>query len=474
MESQKHTPRFPYAMGVLQIEDSKFELLRNYLASKGAKFEDRPHQVFLARLPNVVVNLYNSGKIVLGGNASAQAQFEAEVTALLNATPVEKKAKELPELNITGTRIGMDEVGKGDYFGPLIACAVMVTESQAERLRDLGVRDSKTLSDTTISNLAVKINRILVPQQIRIVPISPVKYNIRYEEMGHNVNRVLGWAHARALEDVLAFKERCELAIADQFGDESYIVNALMARGQHIELRQTPKAEREISVATASVLARDALLKSFLELHQEYGQPFPRGASNVEEFAKDLTKRYGAGVLLATAKAHFATTARVLGEHPLDLSGLVSHQRMTTSPAQTERLFLEVFSLISSFEIDLRDFIEQKLREYYGDAWWTKGVEENIRSKAEKLQRQENEKGRDARAVDCLEFSHYEYILNSKENWTPVFQPVFNNANLMLAKLRALAELRNPVAHSRSYRRDDKMAALASISWLREKMNARV
>jgi len=185
----------------LQIDSQQFDALRAALKSKGFEFEDRPHQVFLARGQGIVVNLFQSGKVVLGGPLDKQA-LATEILTALGARLVPTSSKELPPLDVQGTRVGMDEVGKGDYFGPLVVCSVLITDKQADLLRGLGVRDSKTLGDTTIANLAVSIRRLLPPDQVKLVSLAPVRYNLLYEKMT-NVNRVLGWAHAAALEDVL-------------------------------------------------------------------------------------------------------------------------------------------------------------------------------------------------------------------------------------------------------------------------------
>jgi ribonuclease HIII len=463
-------------VNTFEIEANQFEPLREALRAKGFTFEDRPHQVFLARGGGVVVNLYQSGKVVLGGDPGKQAPIVAMLSDL-GSREVVKEVKELPPLIVEGTRVGMDEVGKGDYFGPLVVCAAQVTNSQAQRLKDLGVRDSKTLGDTTISNMAVKIRKVLLPDQIKILLLAPVRYNLIYEKFGSNVNRVLGWAHATALEDVLtSSREPCKLAIADQFGDQSYIESMLKRRGQQVELIQTPHAERDAAVATASILARDALLKSRLEMREEYSEEFPLGSTHVEEFAKRLVKRLGPGALLATAKIHFQTTNRILGgsadlkpqlrtlEAESELDSGIGRIRVETSR-------LEGYSLLDSFEPELRAFIRGELQRVYGEEWWTRGVPKEIRDKAEKRRRQEAEKGRDADVMDCLDFPHYELILR-RDNWEPVFKAVFQDDNSLLARLRPIQDIRNPVAHTRGLSRGDKATLIGAIEWMRAKMAA--
>ena len=456
----------------LDLERAKFDEFRTRLGALGFSFENRPHQVFLARGDGIVVNLYESGRVVLGG----AAERHAPVTAILEQLGVrftQRATPRLPPLDFHGTRVGMDEVGKGDYFGPLVVCAALTTEPQAAELLGIGVRDSKMLGDTTISNLAVKIRRILLAEQIRIIRLQPVRYNLLFERM-RNVNRVLGWAHATSLEGVLAFREPCNLAIADQFGDESYIEDSLKKRGKKVRLIQIPKAEREIAVATASVLARDDLLRARLAMREEYGEDFPLGASNVEEFAKRLVGRLGTGALVATAKVHFTTTGRVLGTGS-SLSPQVrtlAAQAMipsATGPVRVDTSRLEAYSLLDSFEPELRAFIREELRRTFGEEWWTRGVPREIREKAENRRRQEADKGRDADVMDLLEFSHYELIMHG-ENWKSVFKPVFQDGNSLLARLRPIQDIRNPVAHTRALSPTDRATLIGSIGWMKAKI----
>ncbi len=148
-------------------------------------------------------------------------------------------------------RIGIDESGKGDYFGPLVIAAVFVTPTTQTDLSLMQVRDSKKLSDGRVREMAPDI-RLLCPHSI--VAIGPQRYNELYTKI-RNLNRLLAWGHARALENLLQQVD-CSLAIADQFGDEQLILNALQEKGKQIRLVQRTKAESDLAVAAASILAR--------------------------------------------------------------------------------------------------------------------------------------------------------------------------------------------------------------------------
>ena len=122
---------------------------------------------------------------------------------------------------------------------------------------------------------------------------------------------MLGWGHARAIENILSTQD-CSFAIADQFGDESLINNALMEKGRNIDLQQRPKAESDIAVAAASIVAREEFLNRLDILSNSVGIELPKGASNkVVTTAIELTKQFGIEKLQTIAKLHFKTTEQV-------------------------------------------------------------------------------------------------------------------------------------------------------------------
>ena len=207
-------------------------------------------------------------------------------------------------------RIGIDESGKGDYFGPLVIAAVFVTPALEQDLALMQVRDSKKISDGRILEMAPDI-RLLCPHSL--VAIGPQRYNELYAKI-KNLNRLLAWGHARALENLLQQVD-CDLAIADQFGDERLILNALQEKGKQIRLVQRTKAESDLAVAAASILARADFLQRLDRLSQELSTTLPKGASAAVELAgRMVVKKYGRDRLGSVATLHFKTTKQVLGE----------------------------------------------------------------------------------------------------------------------------------------------------------------
>ncbi len=206
-------------------------------------------------------------------------------------------------------RIGIDESGKGDYFGPLVIAAVFVDATTQGELRLMEVRDSKKLSDGRVLEMAPDIKTIC-PHSV--IAIGPQKYNELYAKI-KNLNRLLAWGHAKALETLLERGITCERAISDQFGDERLILNALQEKGRKIGLEQRPKAESDLAVAAASILARAEFLIRLKRLSSEVGTTLPKGASPaVELAAKMVIKKHGQDRLGSVAKLHFKTTKAVL------------------------------------------------------------------------------------------------------------------------------------------------------------------
>jgi ribonuclease HIII len=206
-------------------------------------------------------------------------------------------------------RIGIDESGKGDYFGPLVIAAVFVDAITQDELKLMGVRDSKKVSDGRILEMAPDIKTIC-PHGI--IAIGPQKYNALYSKI-KNLNRLLAWGHAKALENLLERGVPGERAIADQFGDERLILNALQEKGRTIVLEQRIKAESDLAVAAASIVARAEFLIRLKRLSDEVGTTLPKGASpSVELAAKMIIKKHGRERLGSVAKLHFKTTQSIL------------------------------------------------------------------------------------------------------------------------------------------------------------------
>lgn len=217
-------------------------------------------------------------------------------------------AENSPKASSPAGRIGTDESGKGDYFGPLVVAAVWADEEIEEKFRGWGVRDSKKISDKRATDLAA---HIIVEVPHAIVAIGPPKYNELYGKI-RNLNRLLAWAHARAIENLLE-QVSCDTVIADKFGDEKYIKNALMKKGRDVTLIQKVRAESDIVVAAASIVARAEFLRRLTLLSKTIGVELRKGASDlVDQAGLRVLQSAGEDKLRQVAKWHFKNTQKIL------------------------------------------------------------------------------------------------------------------------------------------------------------------
>jgi ribonuclease HIII len=269
-----------------------------------------PHTRIAVEADHCNVMLYNSGKcLVQGKGATDWVQFNLEPLVLEEVRTGYEEALN-PELY--EPHCGIDESGKGDFFGPMVIASVYADGDLAHRFNEMGVKDSKSIkNDKKALGLASELRRLL-GSRYALVTVGPRAYNRLYASMG-SVNKLLAWGHARAIEDLLDSVPDCPRAVADQFGPERQIRQALMKKGRKIVLEQRPKAESDPAVAAASILARAGFLQALAALEKKFGQPIPKGASaQVREAATALVKSRGPEVLMETAKCHFRTTDQVL------------------------------------------------------------------------------------------------------------------------------------------------------------------
>ena len=269
-----------------------------------------PHTQIAVEAQDCVVNLYKSGKcLVQGKGAEDFVLFFLEPNVLLSAT---LGYEEILNPELVAPHMGIDESGKGDFFGPLVASAVYVDPDIANAMQEIGVKDCKQFTDKAVFFIGMKTRQLLGPKRFALVSIGPEAYNRLYAKM-RNVNTMLAWAHARCIENLLETVPDCPRAVADQFGAKQVIERALMKKGRKIKLEQRHKAESDIAVAAASVLAREAFLRGLHRLSEAHGIQAHKGASEqVKTAAIDLVKKSGPEILLKTAKCHFKTADQVL------------------------------------------------------------------------------------------------------------------------------------------------------------------
>lgn len=206
---------------------------------------------------------------------------------------------------------GVDESGKGDYFGPLVIAGVYTAGDPASRLVGMGVCDSKLIKNpATIDRLAAAITNT-AGIAWEVVCIGPERYNAMYAELG-NLNRLLAWGHARVIASLHEKVPSCPRALSDQFANPRVLKKALGARDIPILLEQKTKAESDVAVAAASILARARFVQWVREAEKRAGCPLPLGAGpQVTRAARDFVALHGAEMLGSVAKLHFKTTKQV-------------------------------------------------------------------------------------------------------------------------------------------------------------------
>lgn len=270
-----------------------------------------PYTTLALKGRHLTINLYTSGKLVVQGkDAQEFVLFTLEPLVLQSAT---LGYEEVLDPTMFAPHMGSDESGKGDIFGPLITVAAFIDETTGKRLADLGIRDSKTIADGQIQKFAAEIRKLLGRQNCAFVLLRPPTYNRLYAKIP-NVNRLLAWCHARAIETLAEQRPDCTRAVVDQFAKTEATINrALMARGRALKVEQMHKAERDIAVATASVLARDVFVTEMKKLSEAAGVELPKGAGpKVPQVLGELIRRHGPATLPNYAKCHFKTVAEAL------------------------------------------------------------------------------------------------------------------------------------------------------------------
>jgi len=284
--------------------------LRELLKELGYEFSPKPYTIFFAQKDKLSVAVYEKGPKVLvqGRGVEEFVQFELE-PKILGEAKLGYEEVHSPEM--FEPHFGVDESGKGDFFGPLVIAGVYVDRGIARKLLDAGVVDSKRIgSDARIRALADTIRKTSLGL-VEAVLIGPAKYNELYQKFG-NLNKLLGWGHARVIENLLAKKPDCPRSLSDQFADARVIEQSLLRHGGKIDIQQRTKAESDIAVAAASILAREAFINWLDRKGKELGLRLERGISpGVKETAKKLVEKAGPNALCQVAKVHFRTAHEI-------------------------------------------------------------------------------------------------------------------------------------------------------------------
>lgn len=306
----------PLTSYTCKLSDEQAALLKSWLQAHGYKFREVPYARFAAEKDKTNLVFYESGKLVVQGKGTQEfIEFVLEPEILKEAR-LGYEAVLNPELLLP--RLGVDESGKGDFFGPLCIAGVYVNEAVVKAWQDVGIRDSKNISsDKRIKELA-EVIRDTAGCVCAVVPIGNEAYNRLYAKM-RSVNTMLAWGHARVIENLMGQAHRMTpppvRAISDQFASNKDVVaKALMSLGRGIELVQKHRAEEDLAVAAASILARHEFVSRLKAMEKQFQMSFPKGASAaVDATAKEFVAKEGADNLPKVAKMHFRTALRAQG-----------------------------------------------------------------------------------------------------------------------------------------------------------------
>jgi len=299
-----------------KLTDEQSAKLQAALQSRDWKPRTVAYARFAFESDKANVVFYESGKLVVQGKGTGDfVEFLLE-PEILQQAKLGYETVLNPDLMLP--RIGVDESGKGDFFGPLCIAGVYVNATVIKAWQELGVRDSKTISsDKKIGELADKI-RHTPGCVVNAVQIGNEAYNRLYTKM-RSVNTLLAWGHARVIENLMGLRYRMDpppvKAISDQFAaSKTVIEKALMNEGRSLQLVQRHKAEEDIAVAAASILARDEFVKGIARLEKQFSVKLPKGASAaVDATAKQFLEEHGVDELARISKMHFRTALRAQG-----------------------------------------------------------------------------------------------------------------------------------------------------------------
>ena len=278
-----------------------------------------PGGLFTAKTSNCTITAYKSGKVLFQGGGCEAEAGKWGIPTSPNTSPTSKKTKTLSSSNLPTniqelSIIGSDEVGTGDFFGPITVCAAYVRQDQLHLLKELGVQDSKNLNDDKISSIAKQIIQFL-PYSLLI--LHNEKYN-SMQQSGMSQGKLKALLHNQAIGNLLEkiSPEKPELILIDQFAKPEVYYNYL--KGQKNVQREnvyfSTKAESiHAAVAAASIIARHAFVQHFESLSKMAGFKIPKGAgSQVDVAAARLIKEKGTEVLPSFVKLHFANTDKAM------------------------------------------------------------------------------------------------------------------------------------------------------------------
>lgn len=285
-------------------EETKNKMIEYYKDKKREKTP--PYAIFQAEEEDTIITLYESGKAMFQGTS---AFVDANMWKAIKENDEDDK-NEIDYLNTTS--VGSDEVGTGDYFGPIIVTSCYVKKEDLPFLKDLGCTDSKKITDEKIKKIAPEIIKKI---KYKSIILSNEEYNQKYSKE-NNMNKIKAIMHNRVLSLILdEIDEKLDYIIVDEFAKENRYYSYLNEIPSVIKnITFVTKAEsKNMAVACASIISRYIFLQEFDKLSDTYHIPLPKGSgANVDKIGEELVEKYGKEVLEKTAKKNFSNTSRIL------------------------------------------------------------------------------------------------------------------------------------------------------------------
>lgn len=292
------------------IKEEDVELIRNLLLEGGFEMKDKPYAHFSGKKGKLNVTVYEKGPKVLvqGKDTEDFVRFTLEPMVLGEAR---LGYEEVNEPEMFAPHFGIDESGKGDFFGPLVIAGVYTDADSTRALMDAGVMDSKRITSAAKIEKLAGIIRATPGIAHEVVSIGPERYNEMYDSF-KNLNRLLAWGHARVIRGLADQVPDCPRALSDQFARKEVLESELARHGLSLELQQRTKGESDVAVAAASILARERFVQWVSSSSEKSGVKIPLGAGpHVLDAARELIDKHGQEIMPKVAKMHFKTAKEV-------------------------------------------------------------------------------------------------------------------------------------------------------------------
>jgi ribonuclease HIII len=296
----------------IKLDDTQMEKLRAICVARGWMPFEVAYTRFAFKADHLKINLsaYTSGKLVVAGKGTEDFVRDTLEPEVIGAAQL--GYDEVLHPDWFEPHAGLDESGKGDFFGPVVAATVIAEKSAIDAWRKAGVQDSKKISELQI----IKLDQLIRETHgvvVRTCFCGMPKYNDLMSRPGANLNRLLAWQHATALEQALAVK-RVPWGLLDQFTKSPLVQRELAKKKvENFDLRMRTKAEEDPVVAAASVVARAEFVRQMNALSKKLGVKLQKGAGPlVKVQAQEIIQKFGARALGDFAKLHFRTAYEVV------------------------------------------------------------------------------------------------------------------------------------------------------------------